>query len=236
MEQSEIRMIFANNLRYFRKKHTPPFTQEKLSELVGKNQNYIGLIEKGKSSPPLEMIALIAARLEIAPSLLLEKNASPENIQALNEIFLAVLERWSLKNDNPLDLHEALFRQKAYGPYWHFFAVSLILCGVNKVTDMIPSPCAVLKLMKGSGILDDVIDLAGYCTNDAFYESMYDTEGNVKDLNSHNWPKSGRNLPVIRSAVMKRLHPSSPTDKTYIAGLKEKLKMSKKDFDPRWTA
>ena len=92
MEQSEIRTIFANNLRYFRKKHTPPFTQEKLSELVGKNQNYIGLIEKGKSSPPLEMIALIAARLEIAPSLLLEKNASPENIQVLDkETFIEAL-------------------------------------------------------------------------------------------------------------------------------------------------
>ena len=84
MDSVTIKEIFANNLRFFRKNHNPPFTQEKLSELVGKNQNYIGLIEKGKSSPPLEMIALIAQVLEIEPSLLLEENASLENLKAFN--------------------------------------------------------------------------------------------------------------------------------------------------------
>jgi len=85
MESLAIREIFANNLRYFRKNHNPPFTQEKLSELVGKNQNYIGLIEKGKSSPPLEMIALIAQKLEIKPSFLLEENASIENLKSFSK-------------------------------------------------------------------------------------------------------------------------------------------------------
>ena len=81
MDSLAIREIFANNLRFFRKNHNPPFTQEKLSELVGKNQNYIGLIEKGKSSPPLEMIGLIAQILEIEPSLLLEEKVSLENLK-----------------------------------------------------------------------------------------------------------------------------------------------------------
>lgn len=92
MESSAIREIFANNLRHFRKTHNPPFTQEKLSELVEKNQNYIGLIEKGKSSPPLEMVALIAEKLDIAPSLLLEQNTTLENVSSLNrEEFIANL-------------------------------------------------------------------------------------------------------------------------------------------------
>ncbi|MBB5225140.1 XRE family transcriptional regulator [Treponema ruminis] len=85
MNSFAIREIFANNLRFFRKSHNPPFTQEKLSELVGKNQNYIGLIEKGKSSPPLEMIALIAEKLEIEPSLLLEEKASLDNLKSFNK-------------------------------------------------------------------------------------------------------------------------------------------------------
>ena len=85
MDAVALRDVFANNLRFFRKNHNPPFTQERLSELVGKNQNYIGLLEKGKSSPPLEMIALIADTLDVAPSALLETNASPDNIQAFDK-------------------------------------------------------------------------------------------------------------------------------------------------------
>ncbi len=81
MDSTEIRTVFANNLKHFRKSHNPPLTQEKLSELVGKNQNYIGLIEKGKSSPPLEMIAIIAQKLEIEPCLLLDTSQSIENIK-----------------------------------------------------------------------------------------------------------------------------------------------------------
>lgn len=85
MDSMTIREVFSNNLRFFRKNHNPPFTQEKLSELVGKNQNYIGLIEKGKSSPPLEMIALIAQKLEVEPARLLDETASLENIKSFEK-------------------------------------------------------------------------------------------------------------------------------------------------------
>ena len=85
MDALTIREVFASNLRFFRKNHNPPFTQEKLSELVGKNQNYIGLIEKGKSSPPLEMIALIAQKLDVAPSRLLEADASLDSLKIVDK-------------------------------------------------------------------------------------------------------------------------------------------------------
>ena len=85
MDALTIREVFASNLRFFRKNHNPPFTQEKLSELVGKNQNYIGLIEKGKSSPPLEMIALIAQKLDVAPSRLLEVDASLDSLKIVDK-------------------------------------------------------------------------------------------------------------------------------------------------------
>jgi len=77
--ESELRKIFANNLKYYRTSHNPKFTQEQLSELLDKNKNYIGLLEKEKTSLPLDMIAKLAEILEISPSKLLETNSCPVN-------------------------------------------------------------------------------------------------------------------------------------------------------------
>ena len=168
-------------------------------------------------------------------NLLFHREYLPENIQALNEIYRAVFKKWSLKNDNPIGFNEALFRLKSYAPYWHFFAVSLILCEFNNAKlDMIPSPNVALKLMNDGGILEDIVSLAGYCTNDAFKDSMFSDQLDEKTFNPSNWPKSSKSIMVLRSAVAKRLSPSSPDERKYISSLKEKLKMSKKDFSSLW--
>ena len=166
--------------------------------------------------------------------LLFEREYTPENVQALNEIFTAITEKWTAKSNNPLDLEEALFKQKAYAPYWHLFALSVILCRVNNHSDMIPIPCAALKVINGGGVLDALIELAGYCVNDAFTDDVINPQDQKRGLDPHNWPKSRKSLASVRSAIERRLKPSSPNDRKYIVGLKEKLKMSKRDFEPVW--
>ncbi|MBQ9388618.1 MAG: AIPR family protein [Synergistaceae bacterium] len=170
-------------------------------------------------------------------NLLFHRKYPPENIQALNEIYTAVFEKWSPKSNNPLNLNEALVKLKSYAAYWHFFAVSLILCEINNAKlDTIPSPYTALKLMKDGGIFDDVISLAGYCTNDAFRDSMLTEQMEGKTFNPSNWAKSKKSIIFLRSVVGKRLSPSSPEERKYIDSLREKLKMSEKDFEPKWTA
>ena len=80
MKDSELREIFANNLKFYRINHNPKITQEKLCELLNKNKNYIGLLEAGKVSLPLDMLAQIAEILNIKPKQLLEQDGCPENL------------------------------------------------------------------------------------------------------------------------------------------------------------
>lgn len=68
-------------------------------------------------------------------------------------MYIAIKEKWDAKNNNPLDLDEALFKQKTYAPYWHLFTVSLLLCNINKQSDMIPAPDAAMRIFKEKEIL-----------------------------------------------------------------------------------
>ena len=167
-------------------------------------------------------------------NLLFHRDYKPEDVQALNEIYIAIKEKWDSKNNNPLDLDEALFKQKAYAPYWHLFAVSLLLCNINKQSDVIPAPDAALRIFKEKEILDAVINLAGECTNDAFVDSMLAIQAEGKRPDPNNWIKSQKSIIALRSAIGKRLTPSNPKDKEYVSKLREKLKMSKRDFSPVW--
>ena len=76
--QQSLTDTFRRNLRFYRRKKG--FSQEKLSELLDKNMNYINIIESGKSTPPLEMIEKIAYVLEIQPTTLFEEQSCPENL------------------------------------------------------------------------------------------------------------------------------------------------------------
>jgi transcriptional regulator with XRE-family HTH domain len=60
-----LRQIFINNLKEFRKKEG--FTQMKLAELCNTSSSYIGEIEIGRKFPSTEMIEKIADILRIEP-------------------------------------------------------------------------------------------------------------------------------------------------------------------------
>ena len=168
-------------------------------------------------------------------SLLFHRDYRPEDIQALNEIFRAVYEKWEAKNDNPLVFNEALLVQRSYAPYLHFFAVSLIICELNKSQEgMIPSPEAALKTMKNSGTFEEIIEAAGNCVNEAFMTAADEAHEAGKVFTPPNWPKSVKSLAAIRSEVRKYIRPRKKEDKDFIADMRGKLNMSKKDFSPIW--
>ena len=67
--------IFRTNLRFYRQR--AKLSQERLSAKLGKNINYINMIEGKKSIPPLSMIEQITSVLDI-PSYYLLKPLNEE--------------------------------------------------------------------------------------------------------------------------------------------------------------
>jgi transcriptional regulator with XRE-family HTH domain len=65
-----IRSIFAENLKRIRAEQD--ISQEKLALKAGIERAYIGLIERQKSSPTIDMVEKIAKVLKVAPDELLK--------------------------------------------------------------------------------------------------------------------------------------------------------------------
>lgn len=71
---SNIRDIVGKNIRFFRR--TRGITQEMLAEKADVSGSYVGYLERGEKSPSLELLAKIAAILQVDPAGLL---AIPED-------------------------------------------------------------------------------------------------------------------------------------------------------------
>jgi len=70
MDPRDLRKAFAANLRRLR--HDSGKSQEDLAFDAGVNRTYLSKLEKGASYPGLEIIAKLAAVLEIEPAGLLK--------------------------------------------------------------------------------------------------------------------------------------------------------------------
>lgn len=168
---------------------------------------------------------------------LFHRDYAPENVQALSVMFNAVYEKWT--HENPLGFNETLLAMKAYAPYHHLFAISVIFCEVNKMNDSVPNPSVALSKMTENGLLDYVIEMAGNCLNMAM-ETAQDTiaADTGRLFVPQNWIKSKASLKDIRTSVkqliasLKMLHDG----KDVLAKLNEGLAMNKEDFEARWTA
>lgn len=70
--EREFRML-GLKIAYYRKAHTPPYTQEELAELVGTSTSNIGTIESRMYKPiSLKMLFRIARALDVPPKDLLD--------------------------------------------------------------------------------------------------------------------------------------------------------------------
>lgn len=168
---------------------------------------------------------------------LFHRDYAPENVQALNVMFAAVYEKWG--KENPMGLNETLLAMKAYAPYHQLFAISVILCEINKMNDSVPSPTVALRKMTESGLLDYIVEMAGNCLNMAM-ETAQDTVAadTGKLFVPQNWIKSKASLKDIRAAVKQMVASLKmiPDGKKVLARLNEGLAMNKEDFEARWTA
>ena len=168
---------------------------------------------------------------------LFHREYKPEDIQALHEIFDAIMSKWT--KDNPMGLNETLLAMKAYAPYHQLYAVSVIICELNKMNDSVPSPSVALKKMKESNRLDYIVNMAGNNLNMAM-EAAQDVkaaDGN-KLFVPQNWIKSKPSLKDIRAQVKNtrgnmRLWPNGTALQKQLS---EDLAMNKEDFESRWTA
>lgn len=134
---------------------------------------------------------------------LFRREYSPENVQALNELFNTLYAKWN--KENPMGLNEALLAMKAYAPYHQLYAISVIFCEINKMNNSVPYPSLVLQKLKTADLLDKVVELAGNCLNMALETASSEVTDSGKIFVPQNWIKSKTSLKDLRTAVKQYL-------------------------------
>ena len=167
---------------------------------------------------------------------LFHRTYEPEKIQALNELFKAISEKWN--PENPMDLNEALLAMKAYAPHHQLYAVSAIICEINKMNESVPNPAISLNALRNNNLLETVIMMAGTCLNNAFESASAEAAESNKMFVPQNWIKSKASLKDIRAAIRSNISALNIVQggKETLKNLNKGLKMEKEDFDVRWSA
>lgn len=167
---------------------------------------------------------------------LFHKDYAPQKVQALHDLYSAIESKWN--KDNPMGLNDALLAMKAYAPYHHLYAISVILCEINKMPESVPDPSVVYSMLSSTGLLDTVIDMAGNCLNAAFENASAETNDAGRIFSPQNWIKAKGSLKDIRTATRNsftamRMYPQG---KQQLQILQDQLSMGKEMFEARWTA
>ena len=167
---------------------------------------------------------------------LFHRDYRPEDVQALAELHKAILPYW--EPDSLKSLDENLITIKAYGPYHHLFAVSMVFCELNKMSEGVPSPSIALQKLKDSGLLEQVVSLAGQCVSTALRLAVEEAASVNKPLNTQNWSKNKNSLKEIRAQVRAALTPNImwPGSVEQIKKYAEALHLPNEAFETRWTA
>lgn len=167
---------------------------------------------------------------------LFRKDYAPEDIQALKEMYDAVMTKWT--KENPLDLNDSLLAMKAYAPYHHLYAISLFFCAINQVPESVISPNLALKKLKDSQLFDDVVSMAGNCLNTALTSANEEYIQNKKVFSPQNWIKQKGSLKGVREAINSTLSMLKivPQGKETYDKLKIGLQVDSASFEDRWTA
>ncbi len=167
---------------------------------------------------------------------LFQHDYAPEDIQALNEIYRAVVPCWG--SGNPCGINEALLAIKAYGTFHHMYAVSVVLCELNKMQDLVPKPSVAVEKLKAGRLMDTVVDMSAQCLNIAFETAYEEATSSGKVFSAQNWSKSKTSLKDTRSQVKQYLTAMRllPANKEILDALTKSLQMPKEAFESRWSA
>ena len=169
---------------------------------------------------------------------LFKKDYAPEKINALNVIGRKVMEKWT--KENPLNLNVSLLAMKAYAPYHHMYAVSVIFNILNGVQgDVVINPVVALNKLEESNLLDYVVTLAGKCLNSALENASIEPQIANKVFSPQNWVKAKKSLIDIRTSISHTINSLQLVPGAGLEiynNLKESLKCDISDFEGRWTA
>jgi hypothetical protein len=167
---------------------------------------------------------------------LFHKDYSPEKIQALNDFYKVVIAKW--KPENPMGINESLLAMKSYAPYHHLYTISVFFCEINKMPESVPDPSICYFLLYNNDMMNTIIEMAGNCLNMAFENASAEASENGKVFSPQNWTKAKVSLKNIRDAVRTQLNAFKmvPGGKDILAKMNDTMKMSRDNFEARWTA
>lgn len=167
-------------------------------------------------------------------SQLFKKDYPAEDVQALFEMHKAVMSKWV--PDNPMGLNESLLAMKAYAPYHHLYAISVIFAEVSNMSEMVPRPSKVLEKMKVHNMLDTVINITGKTLNRAFKNANSKYIADNKVFSPQNWIKSKASIVTLTEALRVRLDAMEDDESNLGSKIQACCKLEKQDFESRWTA
>lgn len=165
---------------------------------------------------------------------LFKKDYPAEDVQALHELHNVVMEKWN--TDNPIGLNESLLAMKAYAPFHHLYAISVMFAEVSDMSEMVPRPSKVIEKLKKCDMMETVVNIAGKTLNRAFKNANSKAVSENKVFSPQNWIKSKTSIITLTEALRVRLDAMEDDETNLGAKIQVCCKLEKQDFGPRWTA
>lgn len=131
--------------------------------------------------------------------ILFKRDYKPENIQALNLWMTAIKKNWV--ESNPLKLNETLLSMKAYAPFHHLYAISIMFSIANNQQDRVPEPHITWVNANTANMVDQIIKMTASCLNSALKSASNRTVPNNGIFSPQNWIKSKQSLNDINFAI-----------------------------------
>ena len=168
--------------------------------------------------------------------ILFKRDYKPENAQALNSWMEEVDKTWT--TDNPLGLNETLLVMKAYAPFHQLYAISMCFAISNNMADRVPSPSSCLEKAKQSGLVEEIVKIAGSSLNMALEAAANEVQPQNRVFSPQNWIKAKTCLAGINFAIRNyfQMLPMMPGGQEVSQKLKEGLILKQEDFEYRLAA
>ncbi|MXZ55367.1 MAG: AIPR protein [Gammaproteobacteria bacterium] len=161
---------------------------------------------------------------------------SPENIDALNRWMTNIMNRWVPAN--PIGMNETLLAMKAYAPYHHLYAVSLVFCKANGIMSRVPEPALSFEKALKADQVDQIVEMAGACLSNALEVAAEEFQALNKVFSPQNWIKTKTCLAGIRLSITNFFGflSSNQQGRDTKQNMQEHLNMHDDYFEDRWTA
>ena len=165
---------------------------------------------------------------------LFKKDYPAEDVQALHELHSAVMRKWN--PDNRMGLNESLLAMKAYAPFHHLYAISVMFAEVSNMSEMVPRPSRVLAQLKKYDMMETVVNIAGKTLNRAFKNANSKAISENRVFSPQNWIKSKTSIVTLTEALRVRLDAMEDDETNLGVKIQNCCKLEKQDFEARWTA